>query len=222
MATTSAIRVLYVIPLLILVILHEPGQTQAFPYRSLLQTCQPSGSIPGQSGNCNTENGSECCQDGRSYTTYDCSPAVTGSTLATLTLNSFAEGGDGGGASACTGRFYGDDQMVVALSTGWYGGGSRCTKNIVITAASTGKSATAMVADECDSTTGCDEEHNFEPPCRNNIVDATGRRRSGTRWGSTRTTDRPRSRGPTREYDQRAHARRRICKYEHYAVSDGW
>ncbi|CAN6341897.1 unnamed protein product [Urochloa humidicola] len=173
MATISAIRVLHVISLLLL-ILQEPGQqAQAFPYRSLLQTCQPSGSIPGKSGTCNTENGSECCRTGQSYTTYDCSPAVTGSTQATLTLNSFAEGGDGGGAAACTGRFYGDDQMVVALSTGWYGGGSRCTKNIVITAASTGKSATAMVVDECDSTTGCDDEHNFEPPCRNNIVDGS-------------------------------------------------
>ncbi|CAL4893743.1 unnamed protein product [Urochloa decumbens] len=170
----SSFRVLHVIPLLLIVILHEPGQqAQAFPFRSLLQTCQPSGSIPGQSGTCNTENGSECCRNGQSYTTYDCSPAVTGSTQATLTLNSFAEGGDGGGAAACTGRFYGDDQMVVALSTGWYSGGSRCTKNVVITAASTGRSATAMVVDECDSTTGCDAEHNFEPPCRNNIVDGS-------------------------------------------------
>ncbi|CAL5095131.1 unnamed protein product [Urochloa decumbens] len=170
----SSFRVLHVIPLLLLVILHEPGQqAQAFPFRSLLQTCQPSGSIPGQSGTCNTENGSECCRNGQSYTTYDCSPAVTGSTQATLTLNSFAEGGDGGGAAACTGRFYGDDEMVVALSTGWYSGGSRCTKNVVIMAASTGRSATAMVVDECDSTTGCDAEHNFEPPCRNNIVDGS-------------------------------------------------
>ena len=27
--------------------------------------------------------------------------------------------------------------------------------------------------DECDSVHGCDDEHNFEPPCDNNIVDAS-------------------------------------------------
>jgi hypothetical protein len=31
----------------------------------------------------------------------------------------------------------------------------------------------AKVVDECDSVEGCDEDHNFEPPCDNNIVDAS-------------------------------------------------
>jgi len=31
----------------------------------------------------------------------------------------------------------------------------------------------AMVVDECDSTMGCDEEHDYQPPCPNNIVDAS-------------------------------------------------
>ena len=30
-----------------------------------------------------------------------------------------------------------------------------------------------MVVDECDSLHGCDDEHNFEPPCANNIVDGS-------------------------------------------------
>ncbi|TVT97896.1 hypothetical protein EJB05_56822, partial [Eragrostis curvula] len=161
----------------LLVLIHEPAAdgsdlALAFPYRSLLQTCQPSGSIPGKSGSCNTENGSECCKAGQSYTTYTCSPPVTGSTRATLTLNSFREGGDGGGASACTGKFYDDGKNVVALSTGWFDHRSRCSKHIMIRAAN-GNSTRALVVDECDSTVGCDKEHNFEPPCRNHIVDGS-------------------------------------------------
>lgn len=30
-----------------------------------------------------------------------------------------------------------------------------------------------MVVDECDSTMGCDSDHDFQPPCPNNIVDAS-------------------------------------------------
>uniref|UniRef100_A0A0E0M927 Uncharacterized protein n=1 Tax=Oryza punctata TaxID=4537 RepID=A0A0E0M927_ORYPU len=150
-----------------------------FPHRSLLQSssCQPSGTITGTSGDCNTDNGSDCCQDGVQYTTYACSPPVTGGgggTAALLTLNSFADGGDGGGASSCTGRFYDDGQLVVALSTGWFDGRRRCEKEVVIRAGGgNGASVTAMVVDECDSQRGCDGEHNFEPPCRNNIVDGS-------------------------------------------------
>ena len=31
----------------------------------------------------------------------------------------------------------------------------------------------AMVVDECDSMRGCDEAHDYQPPCDNNIVDAS-------------------------------------------------
>ncbi|KAG5041965.1 Putative ripening-related protein 1 [Glycine soja] len=31
----------------------------------------------------------------------------------------------------------------------------------------------AMVVDECDSKRGCDAEHDFQPPCPNNVVDAS-------------------------------------------------
>ncbi|KAE8818305.1 ripening-related protein 3-like [Hordeum vulgare] len=144
----------------------------SFPHRALLQTCQPSGTIAGESGSCSTENDSECCEDGRRYRTFACSPRVTGRTRASLTLNSFADGGDGGGRSECDERFHPDSQLVVALSTGWFSGGGRCGKRVVIRAAN-GRSATATVVDECDSKHGCDEEHNFEPPCANNVVDGS-------------------------------------------------
>uniref|UniRef100_A0ACD5WP61 Uncharacterized protein n=1 Tax=Avena sativa TaxID=4498 RepID=A0ACD5WP61_AVESA len=150
-----------------------PGAT-TFPHRALLQTqtCRPSGSIRGESGSCNTDNDSECCEDGRRYRTFACSPRVTGSTRASLTLNSFADGGDGGGRSSCDERFHPDSQMVVALSTGWFSRGRRCGSRVVIRAAN-GRTATATVVDECDSMHGCDDEHNFEPPCANNIVDGS-------------------------------------------------
>ncbi|WJZ94821.1 hypothetical protein VitviT2T_013646 [Vitis vinifera] len=60
---------------------------------------------------------------------------------------------------------------VMALSTGWYNKGSRCLNNITITA--NGRSVVAMVVDECDSTMGCDSDHDYQPPCANNIVDAS-------------------------------------------------
>lgn len=149
-----------------------PLALATFPHRALLQSCQPNGSIRGKSGSCNTENGSECCEDGKRYTTFACSPPVTARTRATLTLNSFADHGDGGGASSCTGTFFDDDVKVVALSTGWFSRSKRCRKSIVIRA-SNGRSVKAMVVDECDSLHGCDTEHNFEPPCASNIVDGS-------------------------------------------------
>ncbi|KAJ9558294.1 hypothetical protein OSB04_012908 [Centaurea solstitialis] len=36
-----------------------------------------------------------------------------------------------------------------------------------------GRSVKAIVVDECDSTMGCDEDHDYQPPCPNNIVDAS-------------------------------------------------
>ncbi|XP_072969977.1 kiwellin-1-like [Typha angustifolia] len=133
--------------------------------------CNPSGYLQGKPGSCNTENGSECCAAGKSYPQYRCSPDVTSSTRATLTLNSFEPGGDGGGQSECDGKYHSNKERVVALSTGWYNGGSRCLKNIRING--NGKSVLAKVVDECASVNGCDKEQNFGPPCRNNIVDAS-------------------------------------------------
>ncbi|MFS7889140.1 putative RlpA-like domain superfamily, kiwellin [Helianthus anomalus] len=138
------------------------------------QTCKPSGSIRGRKpppGECNTENDSECCVQGKFYTTYTCSPSVTSATKAKLTINSFQEGGDGGGPSECDNQYHSNDTPVVALSTGWYKGGSRCHKFITING--NGRSVRAMVVDECDSTRGCDADHDYQPPCPNNIVDGS-------------------------------------------------
>ncbi|XP_039042525.1 kiwellin-1-like [Hibiscus syriacus] len=138
------------------------------------QTCNPSGTIQGTTpppGQCNQELDAECCVEGEVYTTYTCSPPVSANTPAILTLNSFQEGGDGGGASKCDDQFHSDDEPVVALSTGWFGQSSRCNKFINIKG--NGNSVRALVVDECDSQVGCDDEHAYQPPCRNNIVDGS-------------------------------------------------
>ena len=138
------------------------------------QTCN-SGTLTGNDpppGQCNnTENDSKCCKEGMSYDTYTCSPPVSSSTPAILTLNSFQEGGDGGNESKCDNQFHPNDTPVVALSTGWFNNKERCSNSITING--NGKSVQAMVVDECDSTMGCDAEHAYQPPCANNTVDAS-------------------------------------------------
>lgn len=137
------------------------------------QDCNPSGSLTGSQpppGQCDPSSAT-CCEVGQAYPTYTCSPPVTGQTQAVLTLNSFEDGGDGGGASACDGQFHSDDTLVVALSTGWFDNRSRCGKEIVING--NGNSVKATVVDECDSTVGCDAEHGYQVPCRNNVVDGS-------------------------------------------------
>ncbi|CAI9095473.1 OLC1v1031431C1 [Oldenlandia corymbosa var. corymbosa] len=142
--------------------------------RFQLQACRPSGTITGKTpppGQCNQENDSDCCKTGEKYKTYTCSPDITSETRATLTINSFEKNGDGGGPSECDGHYHSDSIPIVALSTGWYKGGSRCFNNITIRY--NGRSVSAMVVDECDSTMGCDEDHDYQPPCPNNIVDGS-------------------------------------------------
>ncbi|CAK9134431.1 unnamed protein product [Ilex paraguariensis] len=138
------------------------------------QSCKSHGKIVGKKpppGQCNTENNSECCIQGELYATFTCSPQVSQRTKAVLTLNSFGEGGDGGGKSACDDKFHSDDTPVVALSTGWFNNQKRCLNKIIIHG--NGRSVQATVVDECDSQRGCDAEHDFQPPCPNNIVDAS-------------------------------------------------
>lgn len=138
------------------------------------QKCYPSGSIKGGKyppQDCNQENDSDCCKDGKRYTTYKCSPPITNQTKALLTLNSFEKNGDGGGPSECDNQYHNDDTPVVALSTGWFNHKSRCHHHIRISG--NGRSVVAMVVDECDSTMGCDSDHDYQPPCPNNIVDAS-------------------------------------------------
>ncbi|XP_040996991.1 kiwellin-1-like [Juglans microcarpa x Juglans regia] len=138
------------------------------------QTCKPSGMIRGKKpppGQCNEENDSDCCVQGKPYTIYKCSPPVSSHTKATLTINSFQKGGDGGGPSECDNKYHSDDTPVVALSTGWFNNKQRCLNYITIYG--NGRSVKAKVVDECDSTMGCDADHDYQPPCPNNIVDAS-------------------------------------------------
>ncbi|KAL2335960.1 hypothetical protein Fmac_010406 [Flemingia macrophylla] len=138
------------------------------------EQCRASGRIKGKKappGQCNKENDSDCCEQGKMYPIYKCSPQVSGRTKAYLTLNSFEKNGDGGGPSACDNQYHSDDKPIVALSTGWFNHKSRCHKKITING--NGRSVEAMVVDECDSTMGCDADHDYQPPCANNIVDAS-------------------------------------------------
>ncbi|KAL2477718.1 putative ripening-related protein 2 [Forsythia ovata] len=133
--------------------------------------CKPSGKIKGKKlppGKCNDL---VCCVPGKLYPTYKCSPPVSAGTKAVLTINSFEKGGDGSAPSECDNKYHSDDTSVVALSTGWYSGGRRCLQNITISA--NGQTTHAMVVDERDSTSGCDEKHDYQPPFPNNIVDAS-------------------------------------------------
>ncbi|KAJ4824895.1 hypothetical protein Tsubulata_007207, partial [Turnera subulata] len=81
-------------------------------------------------------------------------------TKATLTLNNFEKGGDGGAPSECDNQYHSDDTPVVALSTGWFNHSSRCLNFINIYG--NGKSVKAM-----------DSDHDYQAPCPNNIVDAS-------------------------------------------------
>jgi hypothetical protein len=85
------------------------------------QECNPSGVMSGTNPpprQCNRENHSECCVEGKMYTTYQCSPPMSSQTKAILTLNIFEEGGDGGNKSQCDEEYHSNDTLVVALSTG--------------------------------------------------------------------------------------------------------
>ncbi|WOL05862.1 ripening-related protein 1 [Canna indica] len=134
--------------------------------------CRSSGFLLGKFGKSNRAHDAECCVDGKKYPRYNCSPPVTaGGTNARMTVNSFAKGDDGGGPSECDNSYHSDSEKVVALSTRWHTGGSRCGKHVVVHA--NGRSVKAKVVDECDSLNGCDDEHDFQPPCPNDIVDAS-------------------------------------------------
>ncbi|KAI4978617.1 hypothetical protein ZWY2020_015370 [Hordeum vulgare] len=104
-----------------------------------LGVCRASGYLPGKSGNCEKSNDPDCCEDGKRYPQYHCSPPVTATTKAVLTLNSFEKGKDGGGPSECDNAYHSDEEMVVALSTGWFKNMARCGHRIRVTA--NGKSA---------------------------------------------------------------------------------
>ncbi|CAN4125699.1 unnamed protein product [Withania somnifera] len=116
-----------------------------------LRACRSSGKIGGikpPPGQCNPESDLDCCKQGKMYTNYKCSPALP-------------KGGDGGGPSECDHQYHSMILRLLPLSTGGYSGGDWCLNYITI------------VVDECDSTMGCDKEHDYRPPCPNNIVDTS-------------------------------------------------
>ncbi|KAG8371305.1 hypothetical protein BUALT_Bualt13G0073900 [Buddleja alternifolia] len=129
------------------------------------------GAPPSPSGGNCQQSGTFYCK-GKAYPKYTCSPPISSSTPAKLTWNDFSEGGNGGAQSECDNKYHQNSESVVALSTGWYNGGSRCGQMIRITARN-GRSTTAKMVDECDSRNGCDSEHDGQPPCDNNIVDGS-------------------------------------------------
>ncbi|KAK8979920.1 hypothetical protein V6N11_066119 [Hibiscus sabdariffa] len=100
-------------------------------------------------------------------------PPVSRHTKAELTLQSYDHGGNeiDSQVAKCYGTYQNDDELVVALSTGWYDNGNRCLKFINIRG--NGRRVRAMVIDECVSTGGCDDSHDYEPPCGNTIVRAS-------------------------------------------------
>ncbi|GFY92554.1 hypothetical protein Acr_08g0009500 [Actinidia rufa] len=146
----------------------------AYCLEAKAQACRPSGRIKGKvpPNQCKAELDSDCCIEGKFYSTYTCSPPVSTPTKAVLTLGSFSNAIDGGSYSiGCDDKYHSDDTPVVALSTGWYNKGERCLD--IITISANGRSVNALVVNECDSTRGCDEDNDYEPPCGNNIVDAS-------------------------------------------------
>ncbi|XVF33352.1 hypothetical protein REPUB_Repub17cG0161200 [Reevesia pubescens] len=140
------------------------------PINNFTYTCKPSGKIRGKKPPPNKCD-SYCCKVGKLYDTYKCSPEVSDRTKATLTLNGFGAGEDGGGQCECDGKYHKDTELIVALSTGWFNKKKRCSNYINIYG--NGKSVKAKVVDECDSKMGCDADHSYQPPCDNNIVDAS-------------------------------------------------
>ncbi|KAF5938616.1 hypothetical protein HYC85_022875 [Camellia sinensis] len=105
------------------------------PSEEAAQKCKPSGKIKGKKptkDKCNTDDGAECCKEGKFYTTYKCSPSVSGRTKTTLTINNFEKGRDGGAPSECDGEYHPNNMPVVALSTGWFNNLKRCHKSITI------------------------------------------------------------------------------------------
>ncbi|KAK8502946.1 hypothetical protein V6N13_100244 [Hibiscus sabdariffa] len=136
--------------------------------------CHSGGEVTGHApppGACNTADSSACCADGQVYDIYDCSPPVSHHTKANLTLQSFNYGGAGGQPANCDGQYHSDDDLIVTLSTGWCDSGRRCNKSINIRG--NGRRVRAKIVDECVSSGGCDDAHNYKPPCGNTIVRAT-------------------------------------------------
>ncbi|KAK8635613.1 hypothetical protein V6N13_004342 [Hibiscus sabdariffa] len=144
---------------------------ECFTVEAHPNTCKPSGKIRGRKTppTCDYDHGSDCCKQGKLYDIYKCSPPVSNRTEAILTLISFDN--EDYGPTECDDKFHSDEELVVALSTGWLGKKKRYGRFVKIHGNE--KSVKAKVVDECDSTVGCDADHGYQQPCKNNIVEAT-------------------------------------------------
>ncbi|BAT11423.1 Os10g0490400 [Oryza sativa Japonica Group] len=139
--------------------------------------------ISNKSGNCEKSNDPDCCEDGKAYPQYRCSPPVTAAAGAVLTLNSFEKGKDGGGPSECCRR---------GGSPAWRGAGTGSGSRRA--AAAGGRwwrrwwtSATPCTAATASTTTSR----------RATTTSWTRRRRCGTPSASTRASGWSTSPGPT-------------------------
>ncbi|KAE8660471.1 Kiwellin [Hibiscus syriacus] len=150
-----------------------PSHHHKSVYSSSRRLCLPfqwRGQAP-PPGKCNEVNSSASCAAGQAYDLYDCSSPVSRHTKANLTLQSFDHAGDEGQPAECDLKYHDDDELIVALSTGWFDHKGRCSKFINIR--DSGRRVRAKVVDECVSSGGCDDAHDYEPPCGNTIVRAS-------------------------------------------------
>ena len=80
----------------------------------------------------------------------------SGGTSAVMTVNGFQKGESGGGPAACDGQYHSDGDLIAALSTVWFAGGSMCHRQIRITnSLPNGLNLVAEVVDQCDTQSGC-------------------------------------------------------------------
>ncbi|KAJ1694112.1 hypothetical protein LUZ63_010810 [Rhynchospora breviuscula] len=161
---------IFVLLSILLIFLSLPNLNRA-AIRIVIGTCHASSYLTGKAGFCTTENYADCCKEGQLYPQYRCSPVISNTTDAVMDVGGFSQGSDGGSPAECDSNYHNDTDMVVALSTGWYNGGSRCLKKIRING--NGESVLATVVDECDSLNGCTADQNFETPCPYNVINAS-------------------------------------------------
>ena len=177
MATARAVATMAIFLLIALSASHMASSLR-------LGVCRASGYLPGRSGNCEKSNDPDCCEDGKMYPQYRCSPPVTASTKGVLTLNSFEKGKDGGGPSECDNAYHSDEEKVVALSTGWFSNMARCGHRI-----KSPRTATPCTPRWWTSATPCTAATTSTTSSRPaTTTSSTPRRRSGTPWGSTRAS----------------------------------
>lgn len=79
-----------------------------------------------------------------------------------LTWNSFEEGGSGGGAAACDGKFHDDSGLIVAVSTNLFANGDNCGKTVTINV--NNKSVQGVIVDMCDTA---------RDGCASNLIDGS-------------------------------------------------